>query len=136
MMNYSADEIYRAARAIQPYLADLVNAPSAQRLERKLEGLLSESALKQGSDRELSQLLSEHESTQDWIRLYLEESYPAEDILKALRIYYPLPGIERSVESPRYVCPVEKCNQDWYRQNRDAEIPVCPVHGIKLIIDS
>lgn len=136
MMNYSADGIYRAARAIQPYLVDLLNAPNAQRLERKLEGLLSEASLKQGSHTELSQLLSEHESTRDWLRLYLEESYPAEDILKALRIYYPLSGLEHSVESPRYVCPVENCNQDWYRQSREAEIPVCPVHGLKLIIDS
>lgn len=135
-MNYSADEIYRAARAIQPYLADLLNAPNAQRLERRLEGLLSEVSMKQGSHTELFQLLSEHESTRNWIRLYLEDHYPAEDILKALRIYYPLQGIKHSVESPRYVCPVEKCNQDWYRQSREAEIPECPVHGLKLLIDS
>ncbi|WP_299489419.1 hypothetical protein [Acaryochloris sp. IP29b_bin.137] len=136
MMNYSADDICKAARAIQPYLTELLNAPNAQRLERQLEGLLSKVSLEQGSHMKLSHLLSEHQSTRDWIRLYLEESYPAEDILKALRIYYPLPGVERSVESPRYVCPVEKCNQDWYRQSREAEIPVCPVHGLKLMIDS
>ncbi|BDM80414.1 hypothetical protein [Acaryochloris marina] len=136
MMKYSPDEIRKAAIAIQPYIAELLDAPNAQRLERQLEGLLSQSSLKQGSHTQLSHLLAEHESTQDWIRLYLEEQYPAEDILKALRVYYPLPGIENSVESPRYICPVEKCNQDWYRKNREDEIPVCPVHGLKLIIDS
>lgn len=136
MMKYSPDEICKAAIAIQPYVVELLDAPKAQRLERQLEGLLSESLLQQGSHAQLSHLLSENESTRDWIRLYLEERYPAEDILKALRVYYPLPGIENSVESPRYVCPVEKCNQDWYRKNRDDEIPVCPVHDLKLMIDS
>lgn len=135
-MKYSPDEICRAAKAIQPYIVELLDAPNAQRLERQLEGLLSESSLKQGSHTELSSLLLEHEATRDWIRLYLEEQYPAEDILKALRIYYPLPGLMNPVESPRYICPVEKCHQDWYRHKREEAIPMCPIHDLQLVIDS
>ena len=136
MMKYSPDEICKAAKAIQPYISELLDAPSAQRLERQLEGLMTDYSIQQGSHIQLSSLLAENESTRDWLRLYLEEGHPAEDILKALRIYYPLPGIKNPIESPRYVCPVEKCNQYWYRTNREDEIPVCPIHGIKLIIDS
>lgn len=136
MPKYSPDEICKAAKAIQPYIVELLDAPSAQRLERQLEGLLLESSLKQGSHTQLFSLLDESEPTRDWVRLYLEEQCPAEDILKALRVYYPLPGVKNSVESPRYVCPVEKCHQDWYRKNREDEIPVCPVHDLKLMIDS
>lgn len=135
-MKYSPDEICRAARAIQPYLSELLDAPSAQQLERQLEGLLSQSSLEQGSPSEISRLLLTHKATQDWIKLYLEEQYPAEDILKALRIYYPLSGLKNPVESPRYVCPVEKCHQDWYRHDRKDTIPKCPIHGLQLVIDS
>jgi len=134
-MQYSPDQICNAAKAIQPYIAELLDAPRAQRLERQLEGLLSTSSLRQGSHTELVNLLLEYKTTRDWIRLYLEEQYPAEDILKALRVYYPLPGIKNSVESPRYICPVEKCHQNWYRQSREEEIPTCPIHDLKLVID-
>lgn len=135
-MKYSSNEICKAAKAIQPYIAELLDAPSAQRLERQLQGLLSQSSLKQGSHTELSRLLMAHQATQDWVRLYLEEQYPVEKILKALRIYYPLSGLKNPVESPRYICPVEQCHQDWYRYEREEAIPKCPIHGLQLVIDS
>ncbi|ABW33426.1 hypothetical protein [Acaryochloris marina] len=118
-MKYSPDEICKAAKAIQPYISELLDAPSAQRLERQLEGLMTDYSIQQGSHIQLSSLLAENESTRDWLRLYLEEGHPAEDILKALRIYYPLSGIKNPVESPRIGCqPHRRC-----RDNHKADQP-------------
>lgn len=131
---YSSDQLFSAAEAIRPYLWDLLDAPQAQQLSHQLNQLLDESTTQESML--LWQLLSAHEATREWIRLYLDEQCPAAEILKALRVYYPLPGVLHPVESPHYICPVESCHQDWYRQSRSAEIPKCPIHNLQLVIDS
>ncbi len=135
-MEYSPGQRYKAAQAIQPYIKELLSAPKAQALSQQLEVLLANAAQPQTLDSEAFKVLFEHEPIRAWMRLYLEEDYPAEQILKALRVYYPLPELKHPIESPRYICPVEYCHQDWYRQSREAEIPYCPVHDLQLVIDS
>ena len=135
-MKYSSDDIVNAAQAIRPYLLELLDAPQAQRIEKKLENFLCGAALESDSYTQLNTILLEHEATREWLRLYLEEDYTADIILDTLRIYYPLRGVMRPMKSPRYICPVEFCHQDWYRQDLDDAIPKCPVHDLQLIIDS
>ncbi len=134
-MKYSPEAIIKAAKAIRPYISELLDAPNAQRLDQKLESLLHHSSSDQNY-RQLDSVLMEHEETGEWIRLYLEEDCPAETILDSLRVYYPLRGLRHSVKSPRYVCPVEFCHQDWYRHDLAEDIPHCPVHDLRLVIDS
>ena len=135
-MKYSADEIINAAQAIRPYLLDLLDAPNAQQIEKQLENFFCDVALEPDSYTQLNTILLEHEATREWIRLYLEEEYVADDILDTLRIYYPLQGVMHPMKSPRYVCPVEFCHQDWYRHDLKEDIPKCPVHNLQLIIES
>lgn len=135
-MKYSPEAIIKAAQAIRPFISELLDAPNAQRLDQQLENLLGHASSDQDNYRQLNSILTAHEETGEWIRLYLEEQYPAETILDALRVYYPLRGLRHSVKSPRYVCPVEFCHQDWYRRDLAEDIPHCPVHDLQLIIDS
>ncbi len=135
-MKYSPEQLDQAAHAIQPYLTELLDAPRSQRLEIQLEQALSETSLTRRDNILLDELLSEYPETNEWIRLLLEEQRPAETILEAMRVYYPIRGLNHPVKSPRYVCPVKFCTQDWYRQSLDDEIPRCPVHDVPLIIDS
>ena len=135
-MNYSSDQISDAAKAIRPYISDLLDPPRAQQLEQQMDRLLPDLPLAQGNHPQFLKILSDYEAIREWIRLYLEEQYPAEEILKTLRVYYPLPGLKHSVESPRYICPVENCHQDWYRHSREETIPQCPIHDLQLVINS
>ena len=133
---YSAEQVFKAAQAIRPYLPELLAAPQAQQLEEQLAPLLAVPSSSESHHLRLCQLLANDETVQAWVKLYLEENYAAADILKALRVYYPLPGLAHAVESPHYVCPVENCHQDWYRQHRQDAIPHCPIHDLQLVIDS
>lgn len=134
-MKYSSDEIVDAAQAIRPYLLDLLDAPHAQHIETQLESWSSDTALDADSYTQLNTILLAHEATREWLRLYLEEKYAVENILDTLRVYYPLRGVMHPIQSPRYICPVEFCHQDWFRHDLDEDIPKCPIHDLQLIID-
>lgn len=135
-MKYSFDQIVDVARAIRPYISELLDAPSAQLLEKQLANFFSNSSLTEEHYAQLSRHLMQYEATQEWIKLYIEEHHSAENILDLLRVYYPLKGLKHPMKSPRYICPVKFCNQDWYRHQLEEEIPKCPVHDLALIIDS
>lgn len=129
---YSPDDIFRAAHAIRPYLGALVTAAEAQAIDRQLDILIRQSSETNAAHKLLA-LLTEHDTTQEWIRLLLEEHHPVETILKIIRTYHPLPGNLGTIESPRYICPIASCHQDWYRRSVEQAIPKCPVHDVPLI---
>ena len=133
---FPSDKLLAAAREIRPYIPELLDPLLAQTLGKQLEGLLAMAVLEQGVDKQILKLLAEHKATQEWIRLYVEENYPAEAILKVIRTYSPLPGTMHAVESPRYLCPVASCHQEWYRRDLEQAIPNCPIHDVQLVRDS
>ena len=130
------DKLLSAARKIRPYIPELLDASLAQSVDKQLEALLSAAISEQSVDQQIQKLLAEHETTREWLRLYVEENYPADGILKVIRTYYPLPDTLHAVESPRYLCPVASCHQEWYRRDRDQAIPNCPIHDVQFVRDS
>lgn len=149
--HYSIDEIVRTAQEIRPYLMKLLEAPNAQRVDQQLAQLLSQSsdplgmasaiapqptATQQAITQQIVDVLSQQESTREWLRLALEERYPAETILRTLWTYHPLSSREHSIESPRYRCPVASCHQEWHRRSPEASIPKCPIHHLQMVRDS
>ena len=130
------DKLLTAAQAIRPYLSELLKAPVAQKVGELLEDLLSKSGSEQDVKPKILTVLTEHGPTREWLRLYMDENYPAEAILKVLRTYSPLSDVQHAVESPRYLCPVASCHQQWYRRDRNQTIPNCPIHDVQLVRDS
>lgn len=130
---YSPDSVLQAARAIRPYLPALLDIAVAHRLEQQLNSLLPTVADESDADQQILALLQEQAVTREWLRLYLEEQRPAEDILKQMRTYYPLSENKGAIASPRYLCPVASCNRDWYRHRPEEAIPECPIHGVPMV---
>ena len=133
---FPPDKLLKAAHQIRPFIPELLDAAIAQRVSQQLESLLSTAVSEPDVDQQILTLLAEHETTREWLRLYVEENYPADAILKVIRTYSPLPETRHSVESPRYLCPVASCHQTWYRRDREQVIPNCPIHDVQLVRDS
>ena len=133
---FPPEKILSAAGEIRPYIPELLDASLAQQLDKQLEDLLAQATSEQDIAQQILKLLVDHESTREWLRLYVEEKYPADAILKVIRTYFPLPTTLHSVESPRYLCPVASCHQKWYRRDREQEIPHCPIHDVQFVRDS
>lgn len=132
----SSANILQAAREIRPYLTELLPYSDAEVANQRLELILHTSTDETARSQEIMALLSTAETTQEWMRLYLEEHHPAAEILKIIRTYQPLPGKSGAIASPRYRCPVANCHQTWYRREASAGIPDCPIHGVKMVRDS
>ncbi|NJN22634.1 MAG: hypothetical protein HC812_17490 [Leptolyngbya sp. RL_3_1] len=132
---YSANAVFDAAQAIRPYLTDLLAVPMAQSMDRQLAMLLEPDG-RVSRDEKLLDLLQQEAMTREWLRLYVEEQRPADQILPILRTYYPLLAKTSKIQSPRYVCPVASCHRDWYRQTVAQAIPHCPIHDVPLVRDS
>lgn len=132
----SPNDILQAARDIRPYLRDLLPQPDADIADKRLELILYTSGDDQARSQDVLALLSTVDTTQEWLRLYLDEQRPATEILAIIRTYHPLPGKAGAITSPRYCCPVASCHQTWYRRDAEATIPDCPIHGVKLVRES
>ncbi|HEY9738601.1 MAG TPA: hypothetical protein V6D06_20050 [Trichocoleus sp.] len=133
---YSTDEIVKAAQEIQPYLPRLLDAPSAQQIGSQLSRLLGQVSANSTAAQQIVEVLGQQEPTREWLRLSLEEHYAPEAILKTIRTYQPLEGSTSPIESPRYICPVASCHQEWYRRSPSAETPRCPIHDVQFVRDS
>ncbi|MBD0335364.1 MAG: hypothetical protein ICV62_07745 [Cyanobacteria bacterium Co-bin13] len=133
---YSADQIVKTAQEIRPYLAKLLDAPTAQQVDGQLAHLLSQASAEPLATEQIVAVLSQHELTREWLRRSLEENTAAETILKSLRTYEPLTGSHNPIESPHYVCPVASCHQEWYRRDSAVETPRCPIHDVRFVRDS
>ena len=132
----SSPDVLQAAKAIRPYLAELLERPDANAMGDRLELALNATTDTAAQQAEIRRVLSVAEPTREWLRLYLEEQKPAAEILSIIRTYHPLPGKAGVVASPRYRCPVASCHQTWYRREVGAEVPNCPIHGVQMVRES
>ena len=132
----SYPDVLQAAKAIRPYLAELLERPDANAMGDRLELALNASTDTAAQQAEIRRVLSVAEPTREWLRLYLEEQKPVAEILSIIRTYHPLPGKAGVVASPRYRCPVASCHQMWYRREVGTEVPNCPIHGVQMVRES
>lgn len=128
--------ILQAARALRPYLPQLVG-PDSEALDARLAERLAATSRGENVTDALWPLLSEREETLTfaaWVILDaphyrppdLQPDHPGER--SGLQ---PLPGDIGPVHADRYVCP----NGDyvWYRRVIGTPIPACPTHGPVLV---
>jgi hypothetical protein len=127
----SDEQVLEAARAIRPYLAELVG-PDADRLDGELAALLARS--RDGGDAEVQGLildcLMRNPATHDWAASFLIDQRPA-DADAWQRGYGSLGGEGEVVAALRFACPVGG-DTVWYRRSVGQKPPICATHRLAL----
>ncbi|HLM89367.1 MAG: hypothetical protein ACLPN6_31160 [Streptosporangiaceae bacterium] len=132
--------LLEAARAIRPYLPDLVG-PAADQVDHEIAELLAAHGRGDNVIPALWSLLARHAATRDFVTEVLADEP-----------HYRPPGLQ-----PGYQCPAERgtpgthliagnvgpvhvgkylCPKDdyiWYRPAVGVTVPLCPTHGRDLI---
>jgi len=127
----SDEQILEAARAVRPYLAELVG-PDADRVDGELAVLLARS--RDGRDGEVEGLildcLMRNPATHDWAASFLIAQQPP-DAGAGQRGYGSLGGEGEVVAALRFACPVGG-DTVWYRRSVGQEPPICGTHRLAL----
>ena len=117
-----------AARAIRPFLAELVGA-EAPRFDAEIAGLLNGVQSGQEVTSRLRLLLDSNEAIAEWVAEVLEDPLHRPPDLQPLitRGYGPLPGSGGTLHAGKYGCP--KGDYVWYRRSVGVPVPRCPTPG-------
>ena len=140
-MNSSGDDddgpgILAAARAVRPFLPDLIG-PEADQMDGRLAVLLG--AARRGEDvtGSVRLVLEEHEATADFLVEILADAprYLPPDVRPEnlqVRGYQGLPGPGDPVDIEVYKC--EKGDYTYYQLAADDPVPLCRTHRTKLVL--
>lgn len=122
-----SDNILEAARAIRPYLADLLGV-DAEAIDRQVAKLLSDAKSGQQVNNQILELLSSFNPTREWMAEFLKDNLPPQ-VTSSYRSYYRRPpGDPNPPQTVRYVCP----EGDFIVYGEPVP-PTCPTHGLLLI---
>ncbi len=122
--------VLEAARAIRPYLAELVGPAAAGVLDREIAELLDEPA---DAAARLSTVLHRNEDTGWFLDRVLADrpSYRPPYHQSVLPRDVPGPAGEIGrIEAERYACP--EGDYVWYRPDVGTRVPECPDHHLPL----
>lgn len=118
------EQILEAARAIRPYLHELLGSEDGAEEDRELAGILvapeSEAATR------IISRLERHEATADWAAAFLEHGVPPDVARVSERGFEEAPGHGEVVRARRYSCP--EGDFSWYRHAVGELPPTCPTH--------
>ncbi len=118
-MAIKSEDVLEGARAIRPYLPDLLGETAAE-CDRQLADLLAQAQQHQAVDTQILTLLKGNPKTLQWLKEFL--ATPA--ISKG---FERLPGSSGAVSAPKYVCP--QGDYVWYQRSAGIPVPTCPTHG-------
>jgi hypothetical protein len=128
------DGVLEAARAIRPYLKDLVDDPvAAGILDRRIAEQLTGPADRAAAATRLRALLEGQEDTAWFLnRVLTDEPHyrPPYQQPTYQRDMVALAGELSQVEADRYACPVG--DYVWYRPDIGTPVPECPDHHVPL----
>jgi len=132
-MDGDDDGVLEAARAIRPYLGDLVGPAVAGMLDRRIADQFTSPANRTDMASRLRTLLEEQEDTAWFLSRVLGDK-------PLYRPPYHQPTHQRGIISPagdpglveadRYACP--RGDYVWYRPDIGTPVPDCPTHRISL----
>jgi hypothetical protein len=124
------EDVRQAARAIRPYLQELLkNDQAASELDRRLAELLAEAQAGHSVKTDLLIALSDQQATREWTREFLKDKLPPQ----AYRSWRRPPGDPGQVPAQRWVCP--QGDYDWYPSFTGEQPPACPTHQLDLVQD-
>lgn len=111
-------EIRQAARAVIPFLDELLGAQRAEALAKEISAA--------PDDERIVELASSEPAVSEWIADYLDAA------ASSFRDYTRLSGDPGPVAlSAKFRCP--QGTLVWYRRFVGVEPPKCPVHGVELV---
>jgi hypothetical protein len=114
--------ILAAAQAIKPILPELLDPQIAVQVDRQLQILLTQAESGQSIETQIIDTLRPHESTQTWMRQYLNGEAP-EEIMRSI---VGLAGnMSAQPRKPEYQCPECNTTKAELPQGR---IPKCDNH--------
>jgi hypothetical protein len=132
--------VLAAARAIRPYLGELVGAHASGGLDARLAALLN-GTIDTETVGELRKLLEQADDTTDW---FLSEvladapryrpPYQQPRYLRSRGMVSPAGDPTSPISAPRYSCP-RGGDYVWYRPDIGTPIPLCPTHQVGLTRD-
>lgn len=122
---YQPEDILETARAIRPYLPQLLHPTPAANLDQRLGDLLAEAEQNPSIPLLVLKQLREHSTTREWAENFLRDQQFADQH----RGYNPLVG-EHTVNPAKFICP--QCSYTWSREANE-EIPLCPTDLVSLV---
>ena len=129
--NAREEDVLEAARAIRPFLAQLVGDVAAPEVDSYLADRLGAAAAGQRVSDEILGSLRAASATRRWWLDFLATGLPPE----VTRYHDPtrsasIPGRGEIVSPLRYQCP--QGDYVWYRIGVTQGVPVCPTHDVRL----
>lgn len=126
--------VLEAARAIRPYLPDLVG-PASDRVDREIAILLAAEGRGEDIANQMRALLDADEVTADFVAEVLDDAphyRPPDRQPDTLRGVQRLPGdVGPVLHAGRFACP--HGDYVWYRPAVSVSTPPCPTHGAGLV---
>jgi len=119
--------ILDAARAIRPFLAELVGL-AAEDIDRDLATLLEQAASGVDVEDRILELLSQPAAIREWTAAFLQERQPPG--LRVSERSFGLPGAGSTTSPQIFACP--RGDYVWYRRSVDSLVPACPTHSLAL----
>jgi len=129
--NASTDGLLaEAARAVRPYLSELVGGEATQ-IDTEIASLLESARTGTDVTEALSARLEWPAALRDWVAAFLDLGGPVDVVRPALRSYYPLPGARQESLARRFACP--EGDYVWYSVGMARRPPECPTHNLRLV---
>ena len=133
-MNSDDDGVLEAARAIRPYLNDLVGPALAATIDDRIAEEINGAAGPAETVSRLRALMEEHDDTSWFLtRVLADQSLhrpPYHQQVRLRGVVSPA-GDPYLVEADRFACP--RGDYAWYRPEVGAPVPDCPTHHLSLI---
>jgi hypothetical protein len=134
MMNRNDDGVLEAARAIRPYLSDLLGPAKAVAIDRQIADALTVGSAGTTAAEQVRMILERDGDTAWFLQRVLDDK-------PFYRPPYYQPVITRGITAPagdpgfvaadRYACP--QGDYVWYRPDLGTCVPRCPDHDILLV---
>jgi hypothetical protein len=121
--------ILDAARAIRPFLAELVGL-AAEDIDRELARLLEQAASGVDVENRIVELVSQQAATREWTAAFLQEGQPP-SLRASERGFRRLPGTASTISPLVFACPIG--DYVWYRPSVGSLVPACPTHSLALV---
>jgi hypothetical protein len=133
-MDRDDDGVFEAARAVRPYLSELLGPDEAVTANRALAAALTDTSGEAAAAERIRVVLGGHPDTAWFLRRVLNDR-------PLYRPPYQQPLVTRGITGPagdpgfvpadRYVCP--ESDYTWYRPDVGTPVPQCPDHHVALI---
>jgi hypothetical protein len=122
---FTPEDVLEGARAIRPFLPELIGAETEQ-IDQQLADLLGKAKAGEQVDQQILEILKSRPKTKSWMAEFLA----SEQVSKG---YQPPPGKSNAVSMPRYACP--EGDYVWYQRIAGTLVPSCPTHKCELKLE-